>query len=422
MGLLKWSHRIKCQFKIIWIPFVKRRVFAQKRFEKVSKFNDFGTNGQYFAYKMSFSKVMLIRLILLSIEFHLNSMSKFFIRLFASGLLIIIISCSPTKQIILQTMEPSPVHISKKIKKIGIINRSILPDVDQDETGLNRMVSAEEQWLSEQGRDAALTGLFNELVKDNRFQSIKMLDSVPEELLNFDAGNDAISWSLIEKICNTHHVDAIFSMSYFDAETTVSVKKSSMLQPNLMRVKVKVPAQEITLETLIENGWKIYYPNSNEIIDEFVFNGQVVSKGKGTNPIEAFKAIEGRKDTLVEQSKSTGSNYGQRLLPYENNVERSYFVRGTDNLDQAGKLIENGDLQGASLLWEKELENSNTRMAGRACYNMAVINEIQGDLTSAIEWASKSHLDYDNKEAIKYLEVLKYRSTQNQILEQQVSR
>ncbi|WP_157941165.1 MULTISPECIES: DUF6340 family protein [Arenibacter] len=349
-------------------------------------------------------------------------MSKFFIRLFASGLLIIIISCSPTKQIILQTMEPSPVHISKKIKKIGIINRSILPDVDQDETGLNRMVSAEEQWLSEQGRDAALTGLFNELVKDNRFQSIKMLDSVPEELLNFDAGNDAISWSLIEKICNTHHVDAIFSMSYFDAETTVSVKKSSMLQPNLMRVKVKVPAQEITLETLIENGWKIYYPNSNEIIDEFVFNGQVVSKGKGTNPIEAFKAIEGRKDTLVEQSKSTGSNYGQRLLPYENNVERSYFVRGTDNLDQAGKLIENGDLQGASLLWEKELENSNTRMAGRACYNMAVINEIQGDLTSAIEWASKSHLDYDNKEAIKYLEVLKYRSTQNQILEQQVSR
>ncbi|WP_157943817.1 MULTISPECIES: DUF6340 family protein [Arenibacter] len=349
-------------------------------------------------------------------------MSKFFIRLFASGLLIIIISCSPTKQIILQTMEPSPVHISKKIKKIGITNRSILPDVDQDETGLNRMVSAEEQWLSEQGRDAALTGLFNELLKDNRFQSIKMLDSVPEGLLNFDPGNDSISWESIEKICQSYNVDAIFSMSYFDAETTVSVKKTSMMQPNLMRVKVKVPAQEITLATLIENGWKIYYPNKNEIIDEFVFNGQVVSKGKGTSPIEAYRAIEGRKDTLVEQSKTTGSNYGQRLLPFENNVERSYFTRGTDNLDQAGQLIENGNLLGASELWKKDVENSNPRIAGKACYNMAVLNEINGDLKSAMEWATKSHTDYDNREALKYMEVLKFRLTQNQILEQQVSR
>jgi len=365
---------------------------------------------------------MLIRLNPLSIEFHLTSMSKLSNMFFASGLLIIIISCSPTKQIVLQTMEPSPVHISKKIKKIGIINRSLLQDVEEDETGLNRIVAAEEQWLSEQGRDAAPTGLFDELLKDSRFQSIKMLDSVPQALLNFDTGNDSISWESIEKICQSQNVDAIFSMSYFDAETTVSVKKTSMLQPNLMRVKVEVPAQEITLETLIENGWKIYYPYSNEIIDEFVFNGLVVSKGKGTNPIEAYKAIEGRKDTLVEQSKSAGSNYGLRLLPYEHNVERSYFVRGTDNLDLAGQLIENGDFLGASLLWKKEVDNPNPRIAGRACYNMAVINEINGDLSSAMEWATKSDRDYDNKEALKYINLLKYRSTQNQILEQQVSR
>jgi hypothetical protein len=50
------------------------------------------------------------------------------------------------------------------------------------------------------------------------------------------------------------------------------------------------------------------------------------------------------------------------------------------------------------------------------------MNEINGDLKKAIEWASKSHSDYDNKEALKYLDVLKYRTIQNQILEQQVSR
>ncbi|MCK0189013.1 DUF6340 family protein [Arenibacter sp. F20364] len=349
-------------------------------------------------------------------------MSKFCTHFFMFGFLFSMIGCSPTKEIVLQTMEPSPVLISQKIKRIGIINRSVLPNVEGHETGLNRMVAAEEQWLSEQGRDAALTGLFNELLKDSRFKTIKMLDSVPQELLNFDAGNDSISWEQIEQICDTYDVDAIFSMSFFDAETTVSLKKTSMLQPNLMRVKVKVPAQEITLETLIENGWKIYYPNSNEIIDEFVFNDHIVSIGKGTNPMEAYRAIEGRKDTLVEQSMTTGSNYGLRLLPYEHSVERLYFARGSNNLDLADNLLENGDWQGASQLWEKELDNSNPKIAGRACYNLAVMNEINGDLKKAIEWASKSHLDYDNKEALEYLDVLKFRTIQNQILEQQVSR
>jgi len=49
-----------------------------------------------------------------------------------------------------------------------------------------------------------------------------------------------------------------------------------------MRVKVKVPAQRLLGDTLIENGWKIYYPRQlNECIDEFVFNGQVVLKRQG---------------------------------------------------------------------------------------------------------------------------------------------
>ena len=371
---------------------------------------------------MSFTKVMILRLIFFKIEFILQSMSKFCFQFFLFSLIALTVGCGSTKEIVLQTMEPSPVHISQKIKRIGIVNRSIRPEVEEDETGLNRMVAAEEQWLLEQGRNAALTGLFNELLKDNRFETIKILDSVPQEILHFEMVNDSISWTSVENICNAYDVDAIFSMAFFDTETTVSIKKTSMMQPNLMRVKVKVPAQELTLETLIENGWKIYYPKSKEIIDEIVFNDQIISKGKGTNPLEAYKAIEGRKETLVEQSKATGSNYGQRLLPFENSVERSYFVRGTTNFEQACVLVENGDWQGASKLWEKELDNSNSKIAGRACYNMAVMHEINGDLTAAMDWASKSYKDHKNKNAMEYLDILKYRSFQNQILEQQVSR
>ncbi len=364
---------------------------------------------------------MILRLISICLLLNSRSMNKFCTQLFLLGLIVLIVGCGSTKEIVIHTMEPSPVHISQKIRRIGIVNRSELQKAEEDKTGLNRMVAAEEQWLLKQGRNAALTGLFNELLKDNRFETIKILDSVPQENLRFEMGNDSISWTSIENICNTYDVDAIFSMAFFDTETTVSLKKTSMMQPNLMRVKVKVPAQELTLETLIANGWKIYHPKSKEIIDEIVFNDQIISKGKGTNPMEAYKAMEGRKDTLMEQSKITGSNYGQRLLPFKNSVERSYYVRGTINFEQASELVESGDWQGATQLWEKELNNSNSKIAGRACYNLAVMNEIKGDLTSAMDWATKSFKDHNNKEAMEYLDTLKYRSFQNQILEQQVS-
>lgn len=40
---------------------------------------------------------------------------------------------------------------------------------------------------------------------------------------------------------------------------------------------------------------------------------------------------------------------------------------------------------------------------------MAIINEINGDLDKAIEWASKSYTDYGDKLALRYLNLLKNR-------------
>ncbi len=40
---------------------------------------------------------------------------------------------------------------------------------------------------------------------------------------------------------------------------------------------------------------------------------------------------------------------------------------------------------------------------------MAIINEINGNLEDAIEWARKSYEDYNNRQALRYLNELKYR-------------
>ncbi|MGI9552117.1 MAG: DUF6340 family protein [Aurantibacter sp.] len=337
------------------------------------------------------------------------------------GILFIACACSSTEQVVLQTMEPSPVALPNAIKKIGIIDRSAPSEALTIENRVDQYLAAENRWLSEKGTNAAMTGLFDELLKDSRFDSVKLLDDVPAEMKEFSLEADSISWRSVEALCSAYEVDAIFSLAYYDTDTKVSLKKASVLQTDLLRQKVKVKGQEITLETLIENGWRIYDPVNRRIIDEIVFNDQIISTGKGVDPLQAYQSIGDRREVILTKSRNTGSNYGLRLLPYESSVSRRYYARGTENFVKASELVVSGDWLGAGKLWEQEVQNRDPKIQGRSCHNLAVLSERNEDLEKAAHWANEA-LDYHyNKITSDYLDVLKKRAAQKDLLQQQLT-
>jgi len=73
----------------------------------------------------------------------------------------------------------------------------------------------------------------------------------------------------------------------------------------------------------------------------------------------------------------------------------------------------------AAELWLLETNNKDSKIAGRACYNMAIINEINGDLDKALEWATKSYTDYGDKIALRYINILKNRKAKALQIEQE---
>lgn len=50
---------------------------------------------------------------------------------------------------------------------------------------------------------------------------------------------------------------------------------------------------------------------------------------------------------------------------------------------------------------------------------MAIINEINGNLGKAIYWASKSYSDYNTKNALNYVNILRNRVALSKQLEQE---
>jgi hypothetical protein len=144
-----------------------------------------------------------------------------------------------------------------------------------------------------------------------------------------------------------------------------------------------------------------------------------VFTGKGVNPLVAAAGLIGRKDAVNQVSNKAGREYAMRILPYQIRVSRDYYVKGTDNFKIAKRRAQMGKWDEAGELWEKETNNSSGKIAGRACYNMAIINEINGDLNTALGWAQKAYEDYNNKLALDYVRILENRKYKDDIVKAQ---
>jgi len=333
------------------------------------------------------------------------------------SLLLLLASCGSTQQVTIKAMEPARVDLSDKIVRVGVLN-SVGHDQERSlGKGLDRLVAIEDQWLVK----TAVNGLIDELQKDNRFEVESLNVTSEHGFSNLGSNSDKVSWDGIKSLCENNNIDALFYLTHFDAETQVSLKKTKMEQLNMMREKEKVSAQEITLETFIQNGWRIYDPFLEEIVDEYTSNQQFVSKAKGVDPVAALRAIGSRKDSILSAGKLVGNLYGERFKPYERKIIREYFVKGTDKLVQAGISAASGNLVEAKELWKEETSNPKTKIVGRACHNLAVGMEFGGNLEKALEWASKANKSLNDKNSRMYLQELETRLNQQTKVESQLA-
>jgi tetratricopeptide (TPR) repeat protein len=330
-----------------------------------------------------------------------------------------LIGCSPTNKLTMSVMEPAPVTLPPDIDEIGIINRSQPTDTSRILEKIDQVFSVEGKKLDEEGARESVNGLSEELNKNPKFEEVKILGSAKLENPGFGVFPGPVSWEKIDEICNKHQLDGLFSLEFYDTDSRIdySAKKVKVQAP----LGLEVPALEhhASINTTIKTGWRIYDNIGRNIIDEYVITENVTTAGKGVNPAKAAAAITGRKEAVNQISNNIGQSYAESILPYKIRVKREYYVKGNDNFEIAKRRAQTGNWNGAAEIWEKETENPDPKIAGRAFYNMAIINEINGNLDEAIEWARKSYEDFGTKLALEYLNILKNRKAKSQILERQ---
>ena len=309
--------------------------------------------------------------------------------------------------------QPAPVYIPSVIQRVGLINRSLPTDKNKKLDDIDKILSAEGKNMDKEGGEAAVSALYSELSVNGRFSSVTLIENANIKSPGLGVFPAPLTWETVEQLCKKNNVDALFELSYYDTETKVTYKATPIEIANPFGLTIPAIEHEAHINTLIKTGWRIYDPINKLIRDEYFINEVVNTFGKGINPLKAVEAIMGRKEAVLQSSTTIGINYSTRVLPYTIRVSRDYYVRGTDKFKTAKRRAQTGNWDGAAELWNEEVDNPKRKIAGRATYNMAIINEINGDLNKAIEWASISYTDYKNKLALSYINTLKRRIAKN---------
>jgi hypothetical protein len=173
------------------------------------------------------------------------------------------------------------------------------------------------------------------------------------------------------------------------------------------------------MHTLVKAGWRIYDLRDKEILDEAAIAKTFNYYGRGLNPLLAVQALINKKEAVKQVGNADGHAYAFRIIPLWVRVSRNYYVRGTNNFKIGKRKAQTGNWDEAAKLWEAETNNRKGKVAGRACYNMAIINEINGHLDQAIKWAQRSYENYNNHLALYYVNILKNRQVGDDIAQAQ---
>jgi len=329
----------------------------------------------------------------------------------------ILVSCK-TNELYLNVVEPAPVMVPSDVVSVGIINRYLPTDETKVIDAIDKTLSLEGKNLDKDGAAESINGLREELSANSRFNEIKIIDNTKFKTSKLAVLPPPLNWDIVDMLCKESSVDAIFALEKYDTDTKLNYASR--------KVAMKTPLGNIPgfehqadMQTIVKTGWRIYYPASKSILDEYIYEESIVFSGKGINPLVAAAGLIGRKDAVNKVSNKAGRGYAIRILPYQIRVSRNYYVKGTDNFKIAKRRAQLGRWDEAGELWEKETNNPSGKIAGRACYNMAIINEINGDLDNALGWAQKAYEDYNNKLALNYTRILENRRYKNAALNRQ---
>lgn len=325
-----------------------------------------------------------------------------------------------TTYVTVQVLKPAHITIPSKVNNLVFINRSLPAKSERFKNILEGAVTGEAVLADRRGADECIKGVIAKLNNSPRFKAV-----APANVELRGTGTrefpPALDWRIVEDICKQNKAEALITLETFDSNNSVQIGERQAERKEGDRV-IKYTEFIATLNVEIESGWRIYFPADKRIIDQNVY----IDGRSWSNASDAKKKAEAGlpfiENAVADAGYYAGQQYAFRISPMWINVSRYYYKKGNDDFKTADRYGKSGDWEGAANIWSKYVNSRDPKIAGNACYNMALAQELEGNLESALEWARKSYTSYNNKKGRYYANILQQRIYDQSRLDEQMQK
>jgi hypothetical protein len=325
-------------------------------------------------------------------------------------LALLALSACGTARMSFNVLTPAPVTIPQDIQTIAIIDRS-LPET----TDLNRLESVltmEGPKADKAARQQVMEGLKNSLNNSTRYNVVV----TKETLIGSSRGSvlpEPLPWNLVDEMAAIYNADVIVCLEAFDSDFIITGAKLPSKES---------PGAGAGGIATVNCGFRMYWPATRSIPDEFKFSHSMDWNAGGPSILAAINTINVRNDAINNASREAGLTYGRRITPTWYRVSRDYFKKGKGSADlEAGaRMMQLNDWDKAVEALTNATKTGSSKARGRAAHNLAVVNEILGNLTEAKEWTTVSWGMYKEKKSKEYGYILTNRIIEEENLRDQI--
>ncbi len=329
---------------------------------------------------------------------------------------IIFTSCK-TKSLSVRILKPAEIYVPSNIKTLAVVNRS-LPEKgngNQFKNVVEGIISGEGLFLDREASQKAIFGLADGLQNSPRF-SVTVPDGIDIRGTGIAKFPPPLSWNKVNEICNEYSADALVLLEIFDSNTYRRINSRQKTENDVNYTEF-IASMDIS----VNSGWRIYDPENKKIIDQNIFTDRKGWDAKGRTQREAKMNLPPQSSAIKEAGYFAGRQYAKRISPSWIRVSRHYYVKGNDDFKNAKYKVIAEQWEDAANIWKKYVNDSDYKIAGRACYNMALASEVLGKYEIALDWAKKAYADYHLKDARNYINILEKRITDEQRLNRQMN-
>jgi len=334
------------------------------------------------------------------------------------GLLIVQFS-SCTKEVYVRVMKPAPVNISQNIKSIALVNRSE-PD-NKTLSTIEGILTGEALMSDKEGALRALDGIFTTMQESPRFKLVRTNLSLKSKSY-MGSLPEPMGWDELKNIAAADKSDAVLAVESFDTDFIVTHGSKQVDKKDSKNQTIKVTVYYAEGVAKVKMGVRLYDVKNRSLADEYIFENYRTWNAEGSSVADALAHLVTQKFAIEDISNISGIEYARRICPLWTNVKRMIYTKSKGDADmKTGKRkADVSDWDGAKGAWMKALNSGNIKTRGRAAYNIAVVEEINGNLENARNWASKAYTEYGNKSARTYVNSIDMRIEEEKRLEQQL--